>query len=293
MNTQYFFQIFTDDRMMDFVRKILLEGYINTIRCNPSHIADTVDGICSRLKYTAIHKGNLSMTAQQLHQIIHAQKDFWEGYRYYKEIAKDQDDCEFIHSVTSGSSTILDFGCGKGYFGRSLSKMNHCVYGADPYLHKMLSEFETNERHLFREIERSDIPTISWDMAIFRNVLHHMRERDIASVLSDLCTKSLTICIKEDVLISEYRFDKGDRVSEYSALTAKDQRGFLAAIDFIGNRVISGDVVMPLPCNFKTEEAWCDILQTYGYELSSRKESMFSSKSMHMASHVWLIFHKR
>lgn len=140
-------------------------------------------------------------------------------------------------------SRVLDIGCGNGELSTVLKAQDVTYEGVD-----LLGSNRTDVR-----VTKSDVPypfaDKSFDHVLLLFVLHHTQDQN--AVLRE--AKRLarhSIVIIEDVPRNRL------------------ERWCMIIVDAIGNRMISSRI--PLPFNFRENDAWLDIFRTHGLQLRSQ-----------------------
>ncbi len=221
---------------------------------------------------------------------------FWFNrvYRHYKIEIKPETDFQQLQQLLPGKS-VLDYGCGSGYFAARLARGGYKVFTTDVLDYRYP---EARSLPFMRMASPTDIfyPDDSVDAAVVQAVLHHIGPNDLPLVLQRLRKIAKFVLIKEDTYgLSEHMEGLNEKLRsqpllrEFVAMSLEMQLQVLVLIDFFSNAIAQGLPEMNMPFEFKTVTEWQKVLADNGLRVNKTVLAGFEPGRMHMSCHVWLL----
>lgn len=106
-----------------------------------------------------------------------------------------------VYRSHDNTASVIDVGCGRGFYIRRLKSMGHPVYGIEQseecskkYLSDIMHSVSTiSEFFQFRDSH--DLPRFGWDIMICTDVLEHIPEEEVDANIQQISTLSSTAII--------------------------------------------------------------------------------------------------
>jgi SAM-dependent methyltransferase len=223
-------------------------------------------------------------------------QSFWFNrvYHHYKIQTKPETDFQQLQQLLPGKS-VLDYGCGSGYFAARLARGGYKVLTTDVLDYRYP---EARSLPFMRMASPTDIPypDDSVEVALVQAVLHHIGPNDLPLVLQRLKRIAKFVLIKEDTYglpdpmegLSE-KLRLQPLLREFVAMPVEMQLQVLVLIDFFSNAIAQGLPEMNMPFEFKTVSEWQKVLADNGLRVNKTVLAGFEPGRMHMSCHLWLL----
>lgn len=125
---------------------------------------------CNKCHSTCIHPTPNKNTLEIMYQKDNYHKIYYKNYDTIKYIKSVM----YLRKFIDTNSTILDYGCGSGYFIKALKKYNYKVIGVD-YDEKLINDLKS-EHEVYTVKELEQIKNIKFNAIHLGDVLEHMVE---------------------------------------------------------------------------------------------------------------------
>jgi len=288
--------------MRDFIKSLLSKRYMSW-----GLSADLAEQIIDAL---IRYKDDPETAVRQVYTIIDfdADKKWQRAYRKYKEDTKYSGTYSHIRSCVEDvpdGGVIADIGCGDMALSREIAKNKPkiTVIGTDIFPQQQPELSNVRYVHQTEPLHIPDIKDGSVDVVVMNAMLHHVPDRDVATLLDEirrilkpggrLVLIEDTLSVDKDLLAEDMLMDRemtrkfADLVSKHGTDFAK---GFLAFNDWYANHLVHRWYRMPVPYSLHTMEEWEVIMKKSGYMTSRMQYYGFPEKSFHKPSIGVIVF---
>ncbi len=277
-------EAFRNEEAMNFVEESLLK---KTALFFPNHVheaRDMVQNIFDLVSIKArmsniIDNGNLKDNFTNIHnEILLSNSWFPQAYDLYRKERAHKDFVLIEPYMKKGKGKVLDFGSGMGHLSAELSEEGYVVTSADVIDYTINKDLKEDVKKAFKKMSSPtdiDFSGEHFDTIIIWQVLHHINEGDLFTILSKLSEIGDRLIINEDIYGSGEKvqgfaqsISEQKELARYTTLPEKDQVAILRIIDKIANDVLGlSEDEMNIPLRFKPVDQWESIVSDAGFDI--------------------------
>jgi SAM-dependent methyltransferase len=285
--------------LLAFSKKVLTESYVECVPGFENEMRALMLEAFERLEASKNNEDEFNAAVKYLVKDLFRKGEpgFWfnQAYKNYKQNFKPTRRYANLKPWLIGNK-VLDIGCGDGLTSAELHKHGYQISLTD-----VLDYRAEQARHL-PFVQMDNPQTLPYrgerfDTGILLAVLHHMEDRDLLPILSELRASCRRLIIEEDTYLVpgnvtpplEQVLQKDHYLRAFTALPAQDQLRYLMFVDTFANAITQGIGEMGLPFNFRSVGEWQELFEQQGFHLVCTHLLGFQEGFFNRSCHTWFI----
>ena len=294
-----FLMLVNNPAVFAFSKKVLTESYAECVPGHEKEMYQLMDEAFNCLENAKDDEQQFNRALSHLVKDLFrkGEPEFWFNriYNNYKRKFKPERRYSNLQPWLVGRK-VLDLGSGDGLTSRVLDRNGYQVYLTDVLDYRAP---EARQYPFVRMENPEALPyrDIQFDTGIVLAVLHHMEEKDLLPVISDLHSLCARLIVEEDCYLVtdtvkpelEHILMKDHYLRDFMKLSIEDQLRYLMFVDFFANAITQGILEMDLPFNFRTVEEWQLLFENQGFQVVETLLLGFQEGFFNRSCHTWFI----